>query len=392
LQYHSKTETTNACSFFKNICIFLVPAFILFVMMMFPNSEQHQIKPHYRLGRRHHTDLSKTESPSRNLLSLATEQTTEQVMPDEAPTPLVVYLVVSHCKQDLLWLANLTTVFNIRDIVIYSKCGHSVIGAPSNSRVVILPNVGRCDHTYTHYISELNATAGVVLFVKDTTHVHHFHESRLKGINLRRSYEAMVETAAGPSQFACRQYIEPAVGISNEAISNYLVKYSLSKYNMSFHNYTSKQVEPFSIYPAMSSWTQALGVPLRQPLTPVCYGGIFAVSVQRLLAIDRHVWVALKSSLSRAENIEEGHFMERSWAGLLSLEPTPTAVNNHYLNDTALCFRRNICGYRGHIVRSREVLKKYRLCARVPRLKISRAIRHCPMVQKHKHGKKKGRV
>ena len=337
--------------------------------------------------------LQKSEtSISCLMLSLSTQNRADDEISSYSYSPLVhrhalttypVYLVVSHCKQDLFWLANLTSIFQIHDIVIYSKCGYPVIGAPPNALVSLLPNVGRCDHTYAHYISELKATEGVVLFVKDTTHVHNIQEGNMKGMNNRRSYQTMVEEASGPSQFSCRQFIDPAVGISNEAIYTYLVKYSIAKYNLSFHNYTTKQVEPFSIHRNMMSWMQGLGVTLQQPLTPVCYGGIFAVNVQRLQALDRKVWIGVRNSLSRADNIEEGHFMERSWAGLLSMEqPMSIHSNNYSLNNTApLCFRRNICGYRGHIVRSREQIRKQRLCARVSRSKIMNAIHRCPMRQ-----------
>jgi hypothetical protein len=291
---------------------------------------------------------------------------------------LPIFLVVSHCKQDLHWLTELTSVVNISDIVVYSKCGHRVVGAPSNAQIRVLPNVGRCDHTYAHYISDLNATEGVVLFVKDTIHVHNFQEG-VKGLNLKRSYSEMVELALGPSQFGCRQYINPAVGISNEAISSYLVKYSISKYNMTMHNYTHEQAEPFSIYRDMLAWVRRLSIKLRVPLTPVCYGGIFAVNVKRLRAIDQSVWVGLRDSLSRADNIEEGHFMERSWAGMLSLDPM-TASSKYYLNNSAMCFRRNVCGYRGHLVHSRQDIKakNQRICAGVSNSKIMRSIHRCP--------------
>ena len=295
-----------------------------------------------------------------------------------------LYLVVSHCKHSLQWISNLTSAFNFNDITIFSKCGFPVIEAPSGSRIKILPNVGRCDHTYAHYIStELNATNGVVLFVKDTTHIHNTLDiARLRGMNNRRSYQTMLEAAAGTAKFSCRQFVDSNIGVSNEAISKYLLKYSLPKYNMSIHNYSNVQgAEHFSKYSDMQAWTTTVGVRLPQPLTPVCYGGIFAANIERLLAVDMSVWRNIRHSLSRADNIEEGHFMERSWAGLLSIEPMPEIYLQKFLNNTAQCFRRNICGYRGHIIQSREKIqskRKQRLCLGVSRAKVNSGIKPCP--------------
>ena len=50
----------------------------------------------------------------------------------------------------------------------------------------------------------------------------------------------------------------------------------------------------------------------------MCYGGIFATSVENIYKQDMTMWMKLEMSLARGDNIEEGHFVERSWAALLS--------------------------------------------------------------------------
>ena len=64
-----------------------------------------------------------------------------------------VNLVVSHCLGSLDWLANFTQGFKIHDLTITSKCNKPVIGAPDYATVISLPNVGRCDHSYAHWIA-----------------------------------------------------------------------------------------------------------------------------------------------------------------------------------------------------------------------------------------------
>merc|ERR1711953_1494500 len=55
-----------------------------------------------------------------------------------------------------------------------------------------------------------------------------------------------------------------------------------------------------------------------QDFWPVCYGGGFAATREAVLGVPLDMWSRLMASLSRGDNIEEGHFMERSWAGLLT--------------------------------------------------------------------------
>jgi hypothetical protein len=262
-----------------------------------------------------------------------------------------ITLVVSHCKHDLHWLTNLTTSFPIHDIAIYSKCGYPVLGAPLNSKIKLLQNVGRCDHTYAHFITELSLTDGIVLFLKDTTHVYCPYEGKTqseeRGVMSRRSYQTMIEAAVGPDQFSCRQFVDPGAGMSNDVVAKQLLRMSIPLYKDSLSNYSNGQVEPFSIHTYMRKWKKEVGITFRHPITPVCYGGIFAVNVKRLLAIKRDTWAAIRTSLSRADNIQEGHFMVRRTVCLsfsllydssppicanLLLLPTPHSTHTIFLN------------------------------------------------------------
>lgn len=53
-------------------------------------------------------------------------------------------------------------------------------------------------------------------------------------------------------------------------------------------------------------------------LVQVCYGGIFAASYSNIKRKDDSIWNGIELALSRGDNIEEGHFMERSWGRLLA--------------------------------------------------------------------------
>jgi hypothetical protein len=64
-----------------------------------------------------------------------------------------IHIVVSHCKNDLDWISDFTKGYNIASIHVITKCGAPVNGAPNIATIQVLPNVGRCDHTYAYYMS-----------------------------------------------------------------------------------------------------------------------------------------------------------------------------------------------------------------------------------------------
>mmetsp|Transcript_24850 Transcript_24850/g.68515 ORF Transcript_24850/g.68515 Transcript_24850/m.68515 type:complete len:654 (+) Transcript_24850:88-2049(+) len=57
-------------------------------------------------------------------------------------------------------------------------------------------------------------------------------------------------------------------------------------------------------------------------LVPMCYGGVFSTQWGQLSSgdapITKHGWNVVTSALSRGDNIEEGHYMERWWGDILS--------------------------------------------------------------------------
>ena len=53
-------------------------------------------------------------------------------------------------------------------------------------------------------------------------------------------------------------------------------------------------------------------------MVPVCYGGSFITSLRTIRQSPVQNWTAIVHALSRGDNIEEGHYMERLWAQLLT--------------------------------------------------------------------------
>lgn len=73
----------------------------------------------------------------------------------------------------------------------------------------------------------------------------------------------------------------------------------------------------------------ALRALLRQTYVQVCYGGSFACTADRARAHSRDTYRRLELMLQRADNLEEGHMMERLWAALLA-PPMDPNITRHF--------------------------------------------------------------
>ena len=85
------------------------------------------------------------------------------------------HIVVSHCDKDLYWLKEYVAGKEVESTTIFSKCGNEVVGAPSDAIIKVLPNVGRCDHTYAYWMNRMQEVTpenkfDTILFIKDNDH------------------------------------------------------------------------------------------------------------------------------------------------------------------------------------------------------------------------------
>ncbi len=94
----------------------------------------------------------------------------------------------------------------LRSIHIISKCGEEVKGAPEGAVVQVLPNVGRCDHTYAYFLTRIlpeivevegKHRESIAVFVKDDISAANQLHSPL------RSFETLALLASSSNGFAC---------------------------------------------------------------------------------------------------------------------------------------------------------------------------------------------
>ncbi len=240
------------------------------------------------------------------------------------PRKLPISVVLSYCLGDLDWLIDYLSDFEFQSFTVVSKCGvpPNVEHLPEGAEVIQMSNVGRIDHTIAHWMAEvLPATKHfantkkeeIIIFMKDNVMIH-------TTVTLR-SMETMLNIASADG-FACA--LEPIRRKSffhmTDALGNfYMDDYTgvIGRKNRPEGNPNDRKVVFKSQYQNMAGWLHDMGILQPRPLVPVCYGGIFAVTKSQISQVPQEIWRNLERSLSRGDNIEEGHFAERTWAGLL---------------------------------------------------------------------------
>ena len=195
-------------------------------------------------------------------------------------------------------------------IFVISKCGQSP-SLPYNVTVKHVANVGRVDHAYLTYLDEhYYNLPDVAIFIKDSWNLHTIGPLK----NPMR-----VLNDAKRHGFACGMRLPIWHDIHR------LKKFGIGEYKKS-HDQNPNGNTVFAKYPFYEEWAKDVG--LKQLLSttneivPVCYGGSFTVTGENMRRVTKQQYSTLKKSLERGDNIQEGHFMERSWALLLTREPS----------------------------------------------------------------------
>lgn len=303
----------------------------------------------------------RSSKPSQSSPSSSTSSTSASASTSSSSKP-GLHVVVSHCDESLDWIW--TKYLNddpFKSLTILSKCGkppsHTELplsassssndsSSANNVFVIELPNVGRCDHSYAYWIQQLFTTDPSqrnpvfqnsslfrdmrpddhVIFMKgnDNTYRGEWEET------FSLSHMRNATTVTG---FSCATKIHKHQEFKRgEEPTNVVEGWTLGSFQLPTYTRKSQEQEDntefFAKHRPLANWLTSLGESIEFPLTtsyfPVCYGGQFMTTVRRILYTPVRDWKPIVDSLSRGDNIEEGHFMERMWAGWLS-PPIPQA-------------------------------------------------------------------
>jgi hypothetical protein len=262
-----------------------------------------------------------------------------------------VTIVISHCNHRLDWVEEfIKDVNSIKNILIYSKCGQNVIGLPahnsSDSTIIDdvpieirrVKNRGRNDHTYLYHIlrtlrHEGNHTINPIDDDQDNEYVVFLKDNRETANDLGAQWRSLVDMIAIQQfhHFACGldyRFFNKLFYVSQFHYQLYLFQFNLTKHDIHESRYSNLSTKPSNIpfksrFVSLRNWFRKLRIRFPQVYIPVCYGGSFMTSMASIRKVNADKWEQMLRLLSRGNNIEEGHYMERTWAALLSKPMSP---------------------------------------------------------------------
>ena len=225
------------------------------------------------------------------------------------------HLVVARYNEPLTWMERLP-VQCFDAIFIYNKgeddlvLGEKVSGLKTRDvlKVIPLPNVGKCDHTYLYHIhAHYDDLGDVTVFLPGSCD------------HCKKWLHALVSVGAalryGSSMFMCHTY--PG-GVKEHFYGMFIDSYETGDernqaLNASQHMLASP-IRPFGI------WYTA-NFPGADHVEHVCYFGIFAASKPHVQQRGRESYAVLLQYLDAHPNPEVGHYIERSWLAIF--DPVP---------------------------------------------------------------------
>ena len=247
-------------------------------------------------------------------------------MVDNASRLLLMSAFVAHCSSSMSWLRSLRNAIEreglfLVKVNVVTKCGHSLhklsmsikasIGVEAN--VTSRSNTGRCDHSWaSHIVNNFESLASRLIFLKDSW--------TERTTIAPQSADKLVKKPA--SGFVCA-YRSPVSWHKTEDLSAYMADaYNTTWDQAKRANAQGNHATFKAAIRPLGAWWRSLQIAeldtSSRRFVPVCYGGGFATTADAIRRVPLPAWNRVVQSLERGENIEEGHYMERSWAALLT--------------------------------------------------------------------------
>jgi hypothetical protein len=207
-------------------------------------------------------------------------------------------ICISRYNEDLLW--TLEYPFNQFKYIVYNKGVNDLFEKKYVTKVIPLPNVGRCDHTYLYHITNnYTKLPMVVIFLPGSTNME---------------YKKKIATKLLLSILQSRK----AHFIGDEKESILKTFHSFSQKEYCCQNPSNRQLNNESaIFPCserpFGNWFLKHGF---EDVMHYCFYGIFSVDKRDILQHPLTRYTTLLKELSVHSNPEVGHYTERAWASI----------------------------------------------------------------------------
>jgi hypothetical protein len=207
-----------------------------------------------------------------------------------------IEIVVARYNEDLQWIQEYP--FDKFKYIIYNKGINSDYKKPKVYREVMLPNVGKCDHTYLYHIVNNFATlSDITMFFPGSLDMQYKKEIATKIITNILLYNSAI-----------------FIGNQFPSVKNMFADFTLDNWKTSnTQNSTINDesvLERAKLRPYGRWYKYFFG---NKNVKIVCMFGIFSIHKLDIIKHNINYYIQLLNTVSGHSNPEVGHYIERSW-------------------------------------------------------------------------------
>lgn len=200
-------------------------------------------------------------------------------------------LVVAYCTEKLHWIDEVAPYFN--KVTVYTKCSERPQYSANNVSLIVLDNIGSCDHAYlTYIITNYDKLPHFIQFAKGSFKATH-----------RQSHECRLCTSKTPMFY----HHYKKFSLSNWIFTNNPNMRKKFKFLKSPH----KNLKDWVDKDKYLTWDI-----FEKAYCNTKWGGNFCTTKKQILHVPKKVWENLRSQQT-APSEEIDHYIERTWKPLL---------------------------------------------------------------------------
>jgi hypothetical protein len=207
-------------------------------------------------------------------------------------------ICVSRYNEDLAW--TLEFPFNQFNYIVYNKGVNDLFEKKNVSKVIPIPNVGRCDQTYLyHVVSNYNDLSDIVIFFPGSINMEN-----KKKIAIKLLLNIMTKKKAS------------FIGGETKSIFHLFNNFSQDEYccqnpiNQELNSESKLFLCPQRPF---GNWVLQHGF---IDVNQYCFYGVFSIDKRDIYQHPISRYVQLLQELSVHSNPEVGHYTERAWASI----------------------------------------------------------------------------
>ena len=208
-------------------------------------------------------------------------------------------IVIARYNENLKW--TLEHPFNKYKYIVYNKGDNEYFEKKNVKKIINLPNVGKCDHTYlNHIITNYNNLSEINVFLPGSLDMHYKKPIALQLLMEIKKRKKAVFISSTDHNIKKIHY--------NFKMNNYMTKNVDNRSKNAEHKLKLSNIRPFGL------WFDNIFGNIK--INCLIYYGIFSIHRNDIIQHSVSRYESLIKDLSNHSNPEVGHYIERSWGAI----------------------------------------------------------------------------